>query len=189
MAVEIEAKMQVDSLAVIQDRLTKLGAQPLGEVLEVNTFFDTDDRSLLAADKGLRLRTNTPLPAGQPTHSLTFKGPRQHGPLKSREEKEVGVDNAKSATALLDALGFHPTLSFEKKRQSWKLDDCQVELDELPYLGVFVEIEGPREESVMKVRESLELSDEPIVKASYVALLTTHLQEVGISTRVVTFPK
>jgi predicted adenylyl cyclase CyaB len=189
MAVEIEAKMKVDSLEAIQERLTKLGAEPKGEAIEVNTFFDTDDRSLLAADKGLRLRTATPLPEGKPKYTMTFKGPRQHGPLKSREEKELGVDSAKNATALLEILGFHHILSFEKKRQSWELGDCKVELDELPYLGVFVEIEGPKEDSVMKIRQSLELADEPIIKASYVALLMTHLQESGSASRVVTFPK
>jgi predicted adenylyl cyclase CyaB len=120
---------------------------------------------------------------------MTFKGPRQHGPLKSREEKEVGVDNAKAATVMLEALGYHHILSFEKKRESWRLADCLVELDELPHLGLFVEIEGPKEDAVMKVRESLQLADEPIIKASYVALLMTHLQETGNASRVVKFAK
>jgi adenylate cyclase class 2 len=189
MAVEIEAKMQVDSLDVVRQRLQALGAEPAGEAIETNTFFDTDDRSLLAADKGLRLRTMHPQPSGQPKHIMTFKGPRQHGPLKSREEKEVGVDNAKAATVMLEALGYHHILSFEKKRESWRLADCLVELDELPHLGLFVEIEGPKEDAVMKVRESLQLADEPIIKASYVALLMTHLQETGNASRVVKFAK
>jgi adenylate cyclase, class 2 len=189
MAVEIEAKMQVDSLEAIRQRLQELGAEPNGEALETNSFFDTDDRSLLAADKGLRLRSTSPLPAGPVTHTITYKGPRQHGPLKSREEKELGVDNARAATTLLEALGFHHILSFEKKRQSWMLSDCQVELDELPHLGLYVEIEGPSDEAVMKTREQLQLADEPIIKASYVALLMTHLQETGDATRVVKFAK
>jgi adenylate cyclase class 2 len=189
MAVEIEAKMQVDSLDTVRQRLVELGAEPAGEAIETNTFFDTDDRSLLAADKGLRLRTTHPQPTGKTRHTLTFKGPRQHGPLKSREEKETGVDSAKHATAVLEALGYHHILSFDKKRQSWKLGDCLVELDELPQLGLYVEIEGPKEESVMKVREILQLAEEPIIKASYVALLMTHLQETGNPSRVVKFAK
>ena len=189
MAVEIEAKMKVDSLDEVRDRLKALNAEPKGEAVEINTFFDTDDRSLLAADKGLRLRTTSPLPAGKVVHTMTFKGPRQHGPLKSREEKELGVDNAKAASAMLEALGYHHILSFEKKRQTWKLGDCLIELDELPHIGLFVEIEGPKDDSVMKVRDSLQLKDEPIIKASYVALLMTHLQENGDASRDVKFPK
>lgn len=136
----------------------------------------------------MRLRTALPLPEGSAKHTITFKGPRQHGPLKSREEIELGVTHAKDAIALLEVLGYRRVLSFEKKRQSWKLADCMVELDELPHLGVYVEIEGPKDDSVMKVREQLKLSDKPIIKASYVALLMTYLQENGQSKRVIKFP-
>jgi len=187
MAVEIEAKMKVDSFDPIRARLTEVGAVLKGEAMEVNIFFDTDDRSLLAADKGLRLRTKTTVPAGEVTHTITFKGPRQHGPLKSRAETELGATDAKDAIALLEELGFHRVLSFEKKRQTWKLADCLIELDELPHLGLYVEVEGPKDESVMKVRETLQLNERPIIKASYVALLMTYLQENGQAKRVVKF--
>ncbi len=187
MPVEIEAKMKVDSFEPIRTKLAEAGAVRQGEAMEINVFFDTDDRSLLAADKGLRLRTTHPLPDGPAKHTITFKGPRLHGPLKSRDETELGATDAKDAAALLDELGFRKVLSFEKKRQTWKLADCLVELDELPHLGLYVEVEGPREESVMKVRETLKLSDRPIIKASYVALLMTYLQESGQAKRIVKF--
>ena len=51
MPVEIEAKMKVDDLSVVRERLKQAGAEHDGAVLETNVFFDTDDRSLLAADK------------------------------------------------------------------------------------------------------------------------------------------
>jgi len=187
MAVEIEAKMKVDSFEPILARLKELGAASNGDALETNVFFDTDDRSLLAADKGLRLRTKISLPSNAAKHTITFKGPRQHGPLKSRDETELEVAEAKDAVALLDVLGFHRVLSFEKKRQTFKVADCLVELDELPHLGLYVEVEGPKEESVMSVREALHLSDRPIIKASYIALLMTYLQENNQSKRVVKF--
>ncbi len=187
MAVEIEAKMKVDSFDAIRAKLAEVGAVRKGEAMETNIFFDTDDRSLLAADKGLRLRTTQPLPDGPAKHTITFKGPRQHGPLKSRDETELGATDAKDAIALLEVLGFNKVLSFEKKRQTWKLADCLVELDELPHLGLYVEVEGPKEDSVMKVRDSLQLGSRPIIKASYVALLMTYLQENGQSKRTVKF--
>ena len=70
-------------------------------------------------------------------------------------------------------------LSFEKRRETLELDGCKVELDELPHLGSFVEIEGPDEEAVLRVREKLGLADRPIVKTSYIALLMGYLQERG----------
>ena len=187
MPVEIEAKMTVYSFDSVRSRLREAGASGPVEHLEVNTFFDTEDRSLLAADEGLRLRLDRLVAAGTERHVITYKGPRQLGPLKSREEVEVEVSDADSAARLLERLGYLRTLSFEKRRQSWALDGCKVELDELPHLGKFVEVEGPDEQSVLRVRERLGLASRPIVKSGYIALLMSHLQERGKMTKHVRF--
>jgi adenylate cyclase class 2 len=187
MAVEIEAKMKVADLAVIKDRLIAAGAKLIGEFLERNTFFDTEDRSLLAADEGLRLRLNQDLNTGSKVCIMTFKGPRQHGQLKSREETETTVGSYTDGCALIERMGFTKILSFEKRRDSWALNGCEVELDILPRLGTFVEIEGPRDEIVLKVREQLQLTDRPLVRASYVAMLMTNLQEAGDPSHEVLF--
>jgi adenylate cyclase class 2 len=187
MAIELEAKLSVPDLDVVRARLQELGAERVGQVLETNTFFDTDDRSLLAADKGLRLRQARDGSDAPPKFTLTYKGPRRHGQLKSREEIELGISGERQLIDLLNALGFGRVLTFEKRRESWTMGGCQVELDELPHLGSFVEIEGPDDASILKVREQLRLEQRPLVKASYVALLMTHLQERGQTTRVVMF--
>jgi adenylate cyclase class 2 len=189
MPVEIEAKMKVDSLDPVRERLKAAGASPIGEYLETNTFFDTDDRSLLAADQGLRIRRARVQSSGEEFVTITFKGPRQHGKLKSREEIELTVGSFDAASRLLESLAYRRVMSFQKKRQSWKLKDCRVELDELPQLGVYVEIEGPSEDAVLNIRELLQLHDRGLVKASYVALLMAHLQEQGNHVRNVEFVK
>lgn len=187
MAVEIEAKMAVPDLEPFRAKLKELNAEFAGINLETNTFFDTEDRSLLAADEGLRLRRNIDTTTQADEHIITYKGPRQHGKLKSRDEVELTVADSHNASELLEKLGFVRTLSFEKRRESWKLGGCKVELDELPYLGSFVEIEGPAEDPVLAVREQLGLSDRPIVKSSYISLLMGYLQERGNKKSVVTF--
>ena len=187
MPVEIEAKMTVESFDPVRARLREAGAAGPVQHFEVNTFFDTEDRSLLAADEGLRLRLDRDVAAGRERHIVTYKGPRRLGPLKSREELEVELLDAASAAQLLERLGYLPTLSFEKRRETWELDGCKVELDELPHLGRFVEIEGPDEASVMRLRERLGLASRPIVKSSYIALLMSHLQERGRTTKDVRF--
>jgi adenylate cyclase, class 2 len=187
MTVEIEAKMSVPSLDAVRGRLRERGAMPVGDFLETNTFFDTEDRSLLAADEGLRLRLNRNAAAGTQENVITYKGPRQQGVVKAREEIEIAVSDPGQATALLERLGYRPVLSFEKRRQTWKLDGCKVELDELPFLGPFVEVEGPDEPTVLKVRQSLGLEDRPIVKPSYVAMLMSYLQERGDTRKQITF--
>jgi adenylate cyclase class 2 len=189
MAVEIEAKMKVEDLVAVRARLQSAGATTVGDYLEQNVFFDTEDRSLLAADEGLRLRISTDTRTSKRICTITFKGPRQHGQLKSRDETETTVGSFPAAASLLECLGYTKILSFEKRRQSWTFAGCKIELDELPILGSFVEIEGPKDEAVLKVRQELQLADRPLIKASYIAMLMTHLQERGDAKRDVTFPK
>lgn len=179
MAVEIEAKMKVSDHDAVRRKLAELGAAPRGRFLEVNTFFDTEDRALLAGDKGLRLRHNRDIDTLAEEFVITFKGPRLNGKVKSREELEVVVGNGPDAVELLEKLGFRRMLSFQKRRDRFRLDDCSVELDELPHLGCYVEIEGPDEAAVLRVRELLGLSAVHLVRASYIALLMAWLQEQG----------
>src|ERR1700709_1058144 len=149
MSVEIEAKMKVDDLAATRTRLQSGAAIPMGDYLEKNVFFDTEDRSVLAADEGLRLRVSTDTHSGEQICTITFKGPRQHGQLKSRDETETTVGSFGAAAELLECLGYTRILSFEKRRQSWTMGGCRIELDELPFLGSFVEIEGSKEDVVL----------------------------------------
>lgn len=188
MPLEIEAKMKVPDLAAVRRRLQECGAISLGAVLETNTFFDTEDRSLLARDQGLRLRHTRNAQTAAELTTITFKGPRHNGLLKTRQERELVVGNAKDASVLLESLGFARVLSFQKRRESWELAGCRIELDELPHLGTFVEIEGPDEQTILKVREMLHLADRPLIRAGYVALLMAYLQEKGITDSFITFP-
>jgi predicted adenylyl cyclase CyaB len=188
MAVEIEAKMRVTSLVSVRERLQTAGAKLVGEFLERNTFFDTEDRTLLAADEGLRLRLNHDLNAGTKVCIMTFKGPRQHGQLKSREELQTSVGSYSDACSIIERMGYTKILSFEKRRDTWSLNACEIELDTLPRIGCFVEIEGPKDEAILELRELLKLSDRPLVRASYVALLMNDLQEAGEVQRDVLFP-
>jgi len=187
MAVEIEAKMRVASHDAVIAKLEAISATELGEFFETNSFYDTDDRSLLAADRGLRLRINHNVAEKKDQAILTFKGPRMHGKLKSREEVELELNDGKDADAFLGALGYAKVISFEKRRRKWKLEGCTIELDLLPRLGTFVEIEGPSEAKIMKVREMLGLADSPIIKTSYIAMLMAWLQEHNSSDRFVRF--
>lgn len=187
MPLEIEAKMKVDDFDPVRERLAACGATRVGSVLESNTFFDTANRSLVAQDKGLRLRRTQDAQTGREEYIITFKGPLRHGELKTREESEVQVDDGTRATALLQALGYEPTLSFEKRRESWKLDGCKIELDELPILGRYVEVEGPGEDAVMRVRQKLGLSEQPLIQTGYITMLSRYLKEHGDTRRSINF--
>lgn len=187
MAVEIEAKLRVQNFEQVRSRLVECNAAEVGQFLETNIFFDTVDRSLLSADCGLRLRRNHNVATGDETLIITHKGPRETGPVKSREETELEVAREDAAIQLLAQLGYEVIIRFEKRRQSFDLDDCRVELDEMPRLGCFVEIEGPSVESVQAAQRRLHLEHQPHERHAYVALLMGRLQETRDESRNIVF--
>ena len=181
MPIEIEAKMKVENFEPVLAALREHRAASLGEHIETDAFFDTSDRKLLAADKGLRLRVAVDVASNKSEALLMHKGPVGHGQLKKRQEVQTVVANPEAMAKILEQLGFMQWLRYQKRRQSWELDSCRVELDEIPHLGKFVEIEGPSDEAVMRCREKIGLASQSLIKASYVAMLTAHLQERGES--------
>lgn len=190
MAVEIEAKMRLPDPAAVLARLAELGAEPVAELSETNSYFDTPEGALKASDQGLRTRvevTNAGSKNQKVKTTITHKGPRAMGALKSRFETELDVDNAKDAALLLGALGYHHVLSFEKRRSRHRLNGCIVEIDTLPIIGRFIEIEGPSDQAVLAVREQLGLSGEPVIRSSYIAMLRTHLQETHSEQTMIRF--
>jgi adenylate cyclase class 2 len=187
MGMEIEAKMKVEDFDAVRKSLADNRAEHVGAVFETNAFFDTADRSLLHADKGLRLRTAKDPKSGGEKYVITVKGAQGQGQLKTREESEINVDSGHNAREVLTALGYEPTLSFQKRRESWKLGGCKIELDELPILGRFVEIEGPDEQTVMRVRQSLHLDDHPLITTGYISMLAKYLADHHDDRRSITF--
>ncbi|QDU71145.1 class IV adenylate cyclase [Mucisphaera calidilacus] len=177
MHIEIEAKMKIVDMASIRERLRALGARQTGEFEETNIYFDTEDHTLKAYDQGLRIRISRDCGSDVTTVYITHKGPRSHGGLKRRSETEVHVQSAENAAALLIELGYGPSLTFEKKREYWQLDQTHVMLDTLPLIGPWIEIEGKTEADVIAVREQLELDDAPLIKASYAGMLRTYAIE------------
>ena len=190
MGIEIEAKMAVEYLEGVREALRTRGGVFKGKTFEINEFFDMADEALRAAGKGLRVRTNRDVGTGKERFVVTFKGPRREdSAVKAREEIEVEVSERAAFVEMLTALGFSSTLSFEKRRESWTLMDCKVELDEVPILGSFAEVEGTSEEAVLRVTGTLGLGERPVILGSYVGMLADYLRERGEKLRHIAFSK
>lgn len=188
MMMEIEAKMRLADRSALEQRLRELGAEPVADLLETNIFLDTLDQRLFAEDRGLRVRIERDVTInGAPAvATLTYKGPRAYGAFKSRREIELKVDEAEKAVQLLGELGYRQTLCFEKRRRRRRVRNCNVELDEMPYLGHFVEIEGPDEQSILALRRELNLADTPHLDAGYASMLLAHLERNRVADRQIT---
>lgn len=176
---EIEAKIRVHDLDVVRHRLSECAARPIGLYIERNWILDRPDAALRSSGCGLRVRTMERLEGADAPATITFKGPVLKSSVKRREEIELDISDAEKMLALLTAIGFEVVVSYRKRRDRWTLDDCQIELDEVPLLGIFVEVEGPSEQAVERVRTRISLGDEPHVPAGYVRMLVDRCRELG----------
>jgi adenylate cyclase class 2 len=178
MSREIELKVAVADHAEVTAALEAAGAVYVGEMVQTDRFFDTPDASLRGSDRGLRIRSAARVDGWEGERDtrqiVTFKGPREAASgLKIRPEYETAVDDAEVLVRVFAACGLGPMLTIQKRRTTWRLDECLVELDELPAIGRFVEVEGPGAEAVEAVRRKLPLGGEAITD-SYVAMLSAH---------------
>jgi len=183
MAHEIEAKFPVNELARVRRRLRGSGAVFLGTYVQTDRFYDLPDRTYHKNGCGLRLRCLKILRSGakklDARPEITFKGPIQsNARVKIRREIQTRLDCGQTAHQLLLACGLEQVMCYQKRRGSYRLGGCRVELDQLPLLGSFVEIEGPNEKAVVAVRKTLHIEADHI-PSSYLHLLTEHCKTTG----------
>ena len=167
MSHETETKFKVAGHAAVRRRLRAAGATYLGTVLQTDCYYDTPERMLLGRECGLRIRRARSLRRGADKLDarplLTVKGPGKGTPnAKVRRELQTHLDDPAAVEEIFEAVGLAPTMTVQKRRASYRLGRCLVELDELPLIGCFVEIEAPSEKAILAVSRQLHLAGPPI---------------------------
>ncbi|WP_136687770.1 class IV adenylate cyclase [Halorhabdus amylolytica] len=174
---EVELKVRADH-ATVREALVDAGANPLGTIRQVDTYYDAPHRDFAATDEALRIRREHR--HGETTAKITYKGPKIDAQSKTREEAETTVEDGETADAILRGIGFEPVATVEKERHRYRLGEYTVTLDDVTDLGEFVEIETDveSEDAVEDAREKLQsrLSDlnlDPAesIRTSYLGLL------------------
>lgn len=137
MPTETEIKLRVRDLAALRARIEQLGYRVhIPRTLEADQLYDRN-LELRQSDQILRLRTRGS------RSTLTYKGPAQRAPHKSREELELDVTDGPTFERILHALGYKPTFRYEKYRTTFATENQPglITLDETP-IGEFLELEG-----------------------------------------------
>jgi adenylate cyclase class 2 len=151
MPMEIEVKVRVEGFEGVREALVREGAVRVGRVREVNVFYDRGGE-LRRKDCGLRVRVSVG-EDGAVRGLMTFKGPAGKTGVRAREAFDVKVEPVEQVGSMLEGMGFEQVLLFEKDRETWEVGGCLVELDELPGMGKFVEVEGGEGMGEAVVRE------------------------------------
>ncbi|MCS7041854.1 MAG: class IV adenylate cyclase [Bryobacteraceae bacterium] len=172
---EVEIKLAIASAAEGLGRLERAGFAQLHErAFEANSVFDTESLELIHSGRLLRLREFR----GEAL--LTYKGPAEPGPHKTRREIETRVEDAGATQALLEALGYRVVFRYEKYRTEFARpgDAGHACLDETP-IGCFLELEGAPE-WIDATAAELGFRREDYITLSYGALYREHCRRAGI---------
>ena len=170
---EQEIKLEFHSLEAARAAVVASGASMVvPRRLIDDQLFDSTDARLGRAGTALRLRRdgNRAL--------LTVKGPVLPGPVKSREEVETTIGDARTAERMLVMLGFLPYFRAQKYREEYTVGAAHLMVDEAP-VGVFVEVEGTPEE-ISRVSALLGRTPADYRLESYMGLWRRRCQDQGL---------
>ncbi len=146
MKTEIEAKFVDVDIADIRTRLERSEAvleQPM-RLMRRQVFYLVDrnkDAYVRVRDEGDKA-------------TMTYKQFDEIG-LHGAKEIEVVVSDFKDARSILQKSGLVPKSYQETRRETWKLGNVEVVIDEWPWLRPFIEIEGESERVVRDAATAL----------------------------------
>ncbi len=172
--VEIEVKFYVPDIDDMRRRLHCLSARLKTSGFEKNIRFEDKTNSLKRHQALLRLRQADKV-------ILTYKSklPGKQDQFKIHTELEVTVDRFDVMQKILESIGFHPEQVYEKKRETFFLENTLVCLDVLPY-GGFIEIEGGKR-AIRKTAKRLGLDWKNRILFNYLEIFEVLKKKMGLS--------
>jgi adenylate cyclase class 2 len=169
---EIELKVKLESFEQVRQRLSEKSGEFVGRVHEHDVYYNHPHRDFRETDEALRVRYS----GGNAV--LTYKGKKIKGlGLKAREELITAVKTGEVLEQILSRLGFVRTAEVNKWRETYRIGNASVALDEVEHLGRFIEIEVIADsgqqaalDAIGRIARDLGVTGEPIL-ASYLELL------------------
>ena len=152
---EVEVKVRAEH-GQVRDRLRGLDAEHLGEVVQVDTYYDHPTRSFAETDEALRVRRerNPSDHADDDRAILTYKGPLVDDRSKTRAEVETWIGDGDAVGDILAAIDFETAVTVRKHRDRYALDGYTISIDRVDGLGPFVEVEAEADEDEIADRRN-----------------------------------
>lgn len=168
---EIEAKFLRVNHDEVRAKLVELGAQcekPMRQMLRVtigSDYMRSKRGYVRVRDEGDKI-------------TVTYKQFDEQS-VDGAKEIEFEVSDFEAAVAMFEAVGL-PYESFqESRRETWRLDDVEIMLDEWPWLDTYIEIEGMSEAHIQDVAKKLGLKWEDAVFGSVMAAYYAQYPHLG----------
>jgi adenylate cyclase, class 2 len=119
--------------------------------------------------------------------TLTYKQFDDHDAFSGVQEHETTVGNFEAAVEILKLAGLEAKSYQESRRETWKLGEVEVVLDEWPWLNPYIEIEGESEQDVRDAAAELGFAWETAVFGSVTAAYQVQYPE-GDSRQLINTP-
>ena len=168
MQTEIEVKFPQIDIEDMRERLQKAGAvceQPMRLMRRVymQTKYQREHHTFLRVrDEGDKI-------------TLAYKQRADHAAstIDGTKEIEVEVSDFEKMIEIIRLLNLPPVTYQETRRETWKLGEAEIVIDEWPWIKPFIEIEAPNETLVREAADKLGLdwADVMIRQIDYIYML------------------
>ncbi|MBL7158004.1 MAG: class IV adenylate cyclase [Candidatus Omnitrophica bacterium] len=161
---EIEAKFKITDEKAILRALKRIGARFKGRVEEKDIYYKAPTCCKKAS--AVRLRS-----AGKRNIFTVKRIPKKtfSRNFKIRDEFETDIENKKAFQEILKILKFNPAFRKEKRRLLYEWRRLKISVDKLPFIGVYLEIEGDRKR-IRKAAKALGLDKKNAITSTYMEL-------------------
>jgi predicted adenylyl cyclase CyaB len=166
---EIETKFKIKDPKEIIDKLAELGAKQTYVQKEHDVYFVSGKcQGPVSTIRVRHLDDNTGV------FTIKKNVPNQEKNIKIKEEIEVKVDDAQKMCGMLRDIGFKQRFVKEKKRTIYSIENSEVCIDKMPYIGWYVEIEAPDIQTIENLAGKLGFDMDKAVKDTYMALFNLY---------------
>ena len=175
--IEVEVKAKIRSFDEMRKKLDEINAIKVKTEHQEDRYFNSPVRDFAQTDEALRIRETK----SEEKHNLfiTYKGPKIDAKSKTREEVEMGIEDADKASKIFENLGFKEVRTVVKDREYYKYENYEISLDNVHGLDPYMEIEislednsdySKAQESIFELFEKLGITD-GFERTSYLELL------------------
>jgi len=142
--IEVEVKAKINNFESIKTLLKEINAEKSHIEHQEDSYFNSPIRDFAETDEALRIRKVSI--KKREKIFITYKGPKIDKKSKTREEIEVGIEDAKKVDKIFQHLGFKKAAEVVKNRTIYNLNQYIISLDEVEGLGPYMEIETDLED-------------------------------------------
>lgn len=166
MNIEVEIKIEVESLEKIKEKVSAVG-KLIKSIRQVDEYYIPCHRDFFAQKphpiEWLRIRTNPDKVIFEYDKSINKKA---NGDQECVEEYETVISDVEEFRKILNFLDFKKVVTVNKQREYWYCGNLEIALDKIEGLGNFIEVEakGDFESTADAKKECLNFLDELGIK-------------------------